>query len=126
MPTRHTVPQSALDFLHSLGLEVYMRNRDDSYLIFSDGKRLGYLEHHAFNGFTLTSVHVPNSTTGTGFQVARHAPSVDEPQLRRCLTLTEPGWLPSRDRGKTVKYRSPESYFSASSFNRQYKPIPRS
>ena len=103
------------------GFDVYMRNPDDTWLYFTDGKSIGYLEDGRL-GFNLSTVHKPNKQAGTGFQIERDAGYFDAYMLRRCF-VGVPHWAPLRDRDSIKKYRDMSEYLNESAFNRGYQLI---
>lgn len=108
--------------VQSFGFDVYMRKTTDSWLIFTDGKNVGYLQDGGF-GFTLTTVHAPNSTSGTGYQIERDVPAFDKAMLERCFLLA-PLWAATRDIQSVRKYRDIEAYRASSSFCSEYGLVP--
>jgi hypothetical protein len=52
------------------GFDVYMRDPKDTYMFFTDGKNIGYLQDDRLAGLTLSTVHKANRSTGTGFRIA--------------------------------------------------------
>lgn len=110
--------------VQSFGFDVYMRNPErDTWLLFTDGKRIGYLQYLPMEGFTLSTVHKPNKTTGTGIQVKRHAEDFNKEDLERCFELA-PGWLPRDGIASITKWRDIDEYRSANSFNVDYRLVP--
>jgi hypothetical protein len=110
--------------VQSLGFDVYMRNEDDSWLLFTDGTRIGYLQADRLGGFSFSTVHKPNTTTGTGFQIDRNADGFDKSDLERCF-IHAPHWALNREASTVVKYKNIGDYISENSFNREYKLVPR-
>lgn len=111
--------------IQSLGFSVYMRKLADSYCIFTDGTRLGYFqENSGFGGFTMSSVHMPNQRTGTGFQVARHVDYFDKRLLEECLATHCPNWSRG-DEGTVKKYRDIEHYRNRDTWNAEYQLVAR-
>jgi hypothetical protein len=79
-----------------IGIDVYMRDHaKDTWLIFVDDGQLGMLQYRPMEGFTLSTMHVPNKDTGTGFQVVRCASDISEDDMRQCFIRGVPGWMPS-------------------------------
>lgn len=110
--------------VQSFGFDVYMRNPDrDTWLLFTDGKHIGYLQYLPMEGFTLSTVHKPNHETGTGIQVKREADSFDKEDLERCFGLA-PGWLRHSSLASIVKWQDIDEFRSANSFNAAYRLVP--
>lgn len=104
--------------IQSFGFDVYMRDVKDTWLIFTDGKRIGYLQDERLGGFGLSTVHVPNTSSGTGYQIERNADGFDKEALERCF-VSAPHW--AREPRSVVKYKDIGAYINANSFNREYK-----
>ena len=83
--------QEVIDAITAAGFDVYMRDQKDTYLLFTDGKNIGYLQADRLAGFTISTVHKPNTTTGTGFQIERHATEFTAEMLARAF-ITTPHW----------------------------------
>lgn len=105
------------------GLQVYMRASDSTYMIFTDGTRLGYLQAERFGGYSLTSVHVANRTTGTGFKMTDSAlelESFNRETFERAFAHS-PEWAYREQRESVKKYRDIEHYRQGH-FNAAYVP----
>lgn len=60
-----------LDTIAACGFDVF-QNADPSwrsYVFFTDGKRIGYLQAGRFGGVDIATVHIPNPRSGTGFSM---------------------------------------------------------
>lgn len=116
------VKQEIIDKVAELGFDVYMRDPKDSFMLFTDGKNIGYLQMDSTAGLMLTSVHKPNQKTGTGFVIANN---LDLTQLDRetlsSAFIRAPHWAWAGDMSAVVKYRDMDSYLSANSWNAGYK-----
>lgn len=116
--------RSIIEQVQSYGFDVYMRNERDTYMIFTDGQHLGYLQVDRMSGYTLRTVHKPNSQTGTGYQVERFIGEINKEMLKACFVHV-PQWASSRDREGVKKYRDIEDYRKSSQFNAEYKLVPK-
>jgi hypothetical protein len=122
-PKEGIVNKETIAKVQSYGLDVYMRNETDSWLIFTDGKRIGYLDTGGtFGLFNLCTVHKPNRTTGTGFQVGRHEASFDKAALESCFAFA-PAWAHGGDRETVKKYRDIADFLNADDWNRGYRKV---
>jgi hypothetical protein len=108
--------------IQSFGFSVYMRKESDTWLLFTDGKNIGYLQDGP-QGFGLSTVHKPNQTSGTGYQIERHEADFDKADLEICF-VDAPGWADFRSRATVKKYRDITEYIAANSFNQEYKLVP--
>lgn len=87
------------DLLVRNGLSVYYPEKPTTYFWFSDGENIGYVQIEK-TGFSFSTVHQPNSQSGTGFQVEKHVyPATIWDALK---TFMVPNWA---FRMSHVKYR---------------------
>ncbi len=107
--------------VQGFGFSVYMRKDSDTWLLFTDGKNIGYLEDGPY-GFNFSTVHKPNTTSGTGFQIGRNENDFSEADLKNCFVAV-PSWADSRSRASVAKYRDIAEYINATSFNREYNLV---
>jgi hypothetical protein len=121
-PKEGIVNKETIAKVQSYGLDVYMRNETDSWLIFTDGKRIGYLQEERSSGFTYSTVHKANRTTGTGFQVGRHEAVITKSALESCFVFA-PHWVGGGDAKSVEKYRNIAEYISADDFNSAYRKV---
>jgi len=106
-----------IEKVQGFGFDVYMRKPEDTYMIFTDGQRLGYLEAGRF-GFNLATVHKANRESGTGYQIERDVGDFDADALNRCF-VTAPSWAQS-SASSVKKYRDIAEYIAENSFNSEY------
>lgn len=107
--------------VQNYGFDVYMRKTTDSWLFFTDGQRIGYLQADQ-NGFTLATVNRPNVLSGVGFQVRRHESDFNKAALEECF-LVAPMWASNRDRDSVRKYRDMKDFINADDWNRGYGKV---
>lgn len=65
-----TLSDETLDTIAACGFDVFQNPESKwrSYAYFTDGKSIGYLQSGAFGGTcTISTVHIPNPASGTGF-----------------------------------------------------------
>ncbi len=113
--------QRIIDSVSAAGFDVWMRNPKDTWLLFTDGKHIGKLQHDSMAGYTISTVHMPNTRTGTGFQIERHVAKFDRDMLLRAF-VHHPEWC-GRDADTVKKYRDMEHYRAASAFNAKYQLV---
>ncbi len=99
-----------------LGMFVYMRNESDSYLYYTDGVNIGYLQAERFGGFSLTTVHKPCKECGTGFKVDDSISGIDADVLRRAW-VKAPTWAHQRDVEAVRKFRDMEEFLTFNKWN---------
>lgn len=124
--------QSVIDAVAAAGFDVYMRDPRDTYLLFTDGKNIGYLQDDRLAGYCISTVHMPNTTTGTGFQIERHVSGFTPEMLRRAFA-TAPSWAAQREfrfpfygdvqYGSVRKYRDMEHYLCSDSWHAGYRLV---
>lgn len=110
----NSVSQATIDLLKSFGFEVYMRSTNDSWLYFTNGKNLGYLQNNETSGYCLSTVHKPNQTTGTGFQIAKEITNLSKEALEMCFVIA-PSWANYGDARTVIKYTDMADFIKASS-----------
>jgi hypothetical protein len=116
--------KSIIAKVQSFGFDVYMRNVDDTWLYYTDGTNIGYLQVGGVMGLSLSTVHVPNRTTGTGFAVEGHEDMLTEAALKGAF-IQAPGWAYSDDRASVEKYRDMTQFIKSSAFNQAYTLVPK-
>lgn len=118
MPISDAVIQSVA----RAGFDVYMRDQKDTFSIFTDGTRIGYLQNSAFRGMSISTVHVPNKSSGTGFGVLDSLSEADltAEKLSEAFVIA-PDW--GRDRQSVRKWKDFAAFKAADSFNAEYKII---
>ena len=106
--SRYTpIEPETLDAIAKLGFAVYQpADGHKTYLFYTDGTRIGYLQKGDFGGLSISTVHIPNRTTGTGFQVtddAAPALVLTRSELERGF-LHAPEWAGTAAREATRKW----------------------
>jgi hypothetical protein len=87
--------QEIIDSIKSQGFQVYAPEKLTAYCFFTDGIRIGYADFNRMEGVRFSTVHKPNSFTGTGFMAK---------DLHEALSLA-PDWVSFRERAISSKYR---------------------
>ena len=115
--------------VQSFGFDVWMHGPDESasWMIFTDpeGKRLGYLQENSGGiggGWTLSTVHKPNTTTGTGYSMGNAVADFTAEDLAACFAMG-PAWALNRDMASVKKYRDMEEYRSRGSWEAKYRKL---
>lgn len=105
------------------GFGVYMRDKNDTWLIFVDDANLGYLQNNDYGGFSISTLHMANRTTGTGFRVAEDLSEVDltRDKLAEAFVVA-PAWA-MRDAATVRKWRGINDYKRSCSFNAEYRLV---
>lgn len=102
-----------LDAIAAVGFDVYQSSdpRWQSYAFFVEGDGIGYIENDRSYGLTLSTVHIPNRVSGTGFSLRDTIGKVEI--TRQCLALAfmhAPGWASDAMRRSVAKWPSVESF----------------
>lgn len=106
-----------IDQIKATGFRVYMRNAKDIYCYFTDGKNIGYFQIERIGSFSISTVHIPNTTSGTGYQIERYAYGAITKDRLRAAFITCPSWA-GRD-SSVRKWNDFEAFRNADSFNKQ-------
>lgn len=115
--------RDVVDAIHAEGFEVYMRKARDTWAYFTDGKRIGYVQIDRFGDVQLSTVHVPNLQSGTGFRLDRRTDGpITRQDMEDAFTFC-PAWVNSRERGSVVKWRDWDHFHNRDSFSRAYVKI---
>lgn len=112
--------QKIIDAVAAAGFDVWMRDPKDTWLLFTDGKNIGYLQDGRLEGLTLTTVHKPNTSTGTGFGMGPVVELTYEALAQAFVHA--PHWA-GHGATSVRKYRDMEDYRKASAFNAEYRLI---
>jgi hypothetical protein len=108
--------------IQKAGFRVYMRSPKDSWLYFvDDADRIGYAQETRSGFVSISTVHVPNSETGTGF-VLDDIPSLSADNLAKAFVIA-PRWATGRQRASVKKWASWKAFKASSPFNANYKMI---
>lgn len=92
--------QQLIDSLKAKGYQVYGPEELDSYVYFTDGKRIGYAQYDRVQGVKYSTVHKPHSQIGTGFR----ADSAEE------ALAHVPKWAHMSDWSFVVKYADLDTF----------------
>lgn len=118
---RRSLPQDAVDFMKAAGFHVYMRDRADSYALFADENGIGYVQFDPMEGYSVSTVHVPNRESGTGYQIARHVSTLTDRILEEAVRTVVPHW--HRGDSPPLKYAGIEDYRSRGKFEAEYREV---
>lgn len=90
--TIRTLPQDAIDFMKGAGYRVFMHDRTYGYAYFATPDGIGYVQFDPMSGYTVCTVHKPNPQSGTGYQIARGAPVLNDRILDDAIRSVMPSW----------------------------------
>lgn len=77
----------------------------------SDGKNIILVETNSFGGYNISSIHKPNTRTGTGFRLAEGVELTGK-LINDCLSTFAPAWAygNQQDIDSVKKYESLEDF----------------
>lgn len=82
-----------------------------NYAHVTDGEGVAYVECNRFGGYNISTSHIPNIKTGTGFQLYEGIQLAKiESALREAMVLLAPNWASSTDRESTDKWPNAEAF----------------
>lgn len=111
------ITQNILDLIKQAGFQVHMRHVNDNWCYYTDGTQIGYLQQDRLGVVSISTVHKPNSITGTGFSMGA---TLDLPRG----FIHSPGWADSRDRASVVKFKDWDAFVKSSPWNKEYQHVP--
>lgn len=109
-----TTTDTMIGLIKSCGYRVFMRDPKAEYCFYTDGERIGYAQWSRHSSAYVSSVHMPNKKTGTGYQID-HA--ITPETLEKAIKCHTPLWAGQSDAAATKKYKSWEEFHKSSRFN---------
>lgn len=110
-------------FIRSCGYRVFVRASksriDSEYCFYTDGTRIAYAQWADLRTM-VSSVHKPNRTTGTGFQVSG---AITADTLRDALECHCPNWANRGDAKTVQKYADWDAFHNESAFNKELREV---
>lgn len=96
----------------SMGFDVYVPTTGlTTYLFYTDGKQIAYLQLDQLRGYCTYTVHVPNRNCGTGFGIGEFI-SLTKAELEAAFCIA-PNWASNADFQAVVKYPDVETWLKA-------------
>lgn len=109
-----------IQLMHEMGLRVFVRDTENpTYCFFTDGKNIGYAQWDGIRE-SVSTVHKPNKSTGTGFNVADE---ITRETLLAAMQTFAPHWVSASDRASVLKYRNIDDYLKASEWNSELTEV---
>ena len=121
------IPAEVLAAIAAAGFDVYQREPGATYLYYTDGTRIGYVENSYRTGLTISTVHIPNHTSGTGFG-AEAGDEFLQPEdftrerLEHGFALA-PRWADTKSRNSVRKWPSWEAFAKSGRFMGGFKLV---
>lgn len=117
--------QDIIRAVQDAGFQVYMRDPKDTYLYFTDGISIGYLQNNHMDGTSIRTVHVANKTTGTGFYIADRLEKLTEKTLRRAFVIA-PREASYREVNSVHKFRNMKAFRNLCEWNKLLQLVEKS
>ena len=112
--------KTPIQTMHDMGLRVFVRDTENPmYCFFTDGKNIGYAQWGGIRE-SVSSVHKPNKSTGTGFNVADE---ITQETLLTAMQTIAPHWAFASDRASVRKYRDIDDYLKSSKWNSELTEV---
>lgn len=92
--------QQLIDDIKADGLQVFGPEKLTSYVYFTDGTRIGYVQYDPMSGEKFSTVNKPCKQCGTGYRVDT---------AQQALVII-PSWANSADRSMVRKYKDFEEF----------------
>ena len=110
------------DMMKAQGWQVYARpngHTEREYCYVTDGIHIAYVQWSDGRPHVST-VHVPNRESGTGFQFAD---TITPQTIRLAMDCIEPSWARARERGSVRKYKDWNQFHQSNSFNSELTEV---
>lgn len=109
---------------HKLGCKVYQRDANaDTWFYYTDGTNIGYVQFPRNESSSLSSVHMPNHTSGTGFRVTNSWDVINETSMRNAMMMVTPHWATGGQAKATVKWRNWDAFHAATAYSKGYAEV---
>lgn len=113
--SRYNLTAATISAITACGFDVYAPESGlKNYLFYTDGTRIAYFQNDTLEGFTISTVHIPNKTTGTGYGLGPIS-SITREALEAGF-LHSPYWVTRRDRESVRKYADMTQFLKARTF----------
>lgn len=121
MPTK-PLTQEVIDKIKAAGFDVYMYEPGASWLIYTDGTQVAYLQDNRFGGLNISTKHHPNKHHGSGFIAVENLEVNDLTReiLERGF-MTMPHWADHRY--PVRKYKDIEEFLASGYFSPRYRKV---
>jgi len=106
------------------GFKVYQQDATkDTWFYYTDGKNIGYCQFPDRDSPMLSTVHMPNRSTGTGYQMLDRWEDITPSKMHAAMLCHSPAWASSADRASVKKWRDWDHFHAASAHNSEYKQV---
>lgn len=106
------IESATLDAIAAHGFDVYgPATGKITYVYFTDGDRIGYAQYGRDGGaLSLSTVHIPNRITGTGFALNDVGSLPSRAELESAF-IHAPQWAGQRDRESVRKWKDFAAFY---------------
>ncbi len=112
--------KTPIQTMHEMDLRVFVRDTENpTYCFFTDGEHIGYAQWSTSRS-SVSTVHKPNKSTGTGFTVADE---ITRETLLAAMQTIAPHWVSAADRASVRKYRDIDDYLKSSKWNSELTEV---
>ena len=111
-----TISQDTIDCVKGFGFKVYQRKDSDSWIYYTFNDSIAYLEIGRFEGFNISSVHIKNVSTGSGYQVFQ---GVELTRVNLMQGFSGPSWTSCRSK----PFKDMDSFINSCAFNKSYQEV---
>ncbi len=108
--------KDVIETMKADGLRVYMRKPSDTYCFITDGQGIAYAQWGNSSTVGVSTVHVPNTTTGTGFALGEE---IIPANVRKAMKMVAPSWALQRELASVHKYKNWEEFHGKDSWHAQ-------
>jgi len=112
-----------IEMMKAQGWKVYKRTPEGifkcEYCYCTDGTNIAYVQWSDGRP-QVSTVHLPNKQTGTGFQFAD---SITPDSVRKAMDCVAPSWASNKDRASVHKWKNWEEFHKANSFNAELTEV---
>lgn len=110
--SRYDISAEVVAAIAAAGFQVYqpVNPKYRTWIFYTDGRNVAYLDTSDFGCLSMSTVHIPNRTCGTGFKVDGPVELTPE-GLRRGFYV--PHWASAMDRAASRPYPSLEAFLKA-------------
>jgi len=113
--------KTIIGHVQNAGFKVYMRGADTTWLYYTDGVHIAYMQWDQSGFVTISTVHIPNNATGTGFCLD-DIPALTLEHLQKGFHIA-PAWARMSEAPRVKKFANWDAFVSSSSFNSGYELV---
>ena len=112
--------QEFIKMLKKAGFQVLIPKESKTYCVFGKDNKIGYCQIGGSGLFEFSTVHKPNSKTGTGYRIHSDITTPTTKHAEDAFAFV-PHWANRKDMETIVKYKSLDDYKNGL-FGNQYNP----